>query len=476
MSDAPAEPKWRALASLAAALVLTSCSEIPDKGLACFPAAAQRWIAATADTGPTDSREVPISIYVDGSASMAGFINGGTRDEKLLADLVTILPNAEIAGTAPVAVMMFDQRSPYPLAPGAVAGLQQAGAYLDKPGTAERFHQESHIDQALGAIARAKPNSLSIIVTDLWLDNKKLGTTDEVAMGEQLFAILASGRSIAIWGFDSPYAGRVEGLPSGSRDVAVPRHHLFVLAAGPQARLESLRKSFTTASSGAISRQAGTANPHYSLFTLDPTIRLAADRQPFQLGTGGSLTKASGVVKIRNGVVIQELALAAGKARQQVGGTAEAPAEWQWKAGATIAPGTVWAGPVTGSVAIYRGNADTCDSDWRPYGTLQGSWQDGAQPGFALEPAKASSQLAEGVNLLVGEVRRTALSSPNTATKWMRDWSFNAESEASAVRQPVMPVLNLAETARTLEAALARAAEKKPVIVGGFVVAIRKDS
>ncbi len=123
---------------------------------------------------------------------------------------------------------------------------------------------------------------------------------------------------------------------------------------------------------------------------------------------------------------------------------------------------------------MYRMTGSKClpgSGDWRPEGRSDDGWRGDA---YALTPS-ALATVPRGTYLLVGNLRRTGLESPNEATRWMREWSFDASGEKAALQRRTMPTLNLAETARLMENALAQAAERRPVDIGGFAAAVQID-
>lgn len=462
----------RKVLMIVAAVGLTSCGgggSPSIDGTSCYPEAARPWISgASAASGAVRDPGGPMSVYFDGSASMVGFIRGGTADEKPLADLIGMLPSLDTIDHGKLTILRFD-RSFTDLKSADLSRMQTEAGYLCPTGNRNCDAQESHIDRALGRVAAEDPKSLSVIVSDLWLANSEVRTTDGVALSKPLAEIFASGRSIAVYGFESPYSGRVSDLPSGSRTVTAGRRHLFLVVAGPVERLRAFRDAMRNAPSASIARALENGGAHYSLFTLDPVVTASDGPQPFELKAGGPLTKTS-FLTVRTGVRVPQYHLDRGAALRSSGGGG---AKWDVPEAAVLA-GAVWQGTSQGTTKLYRRLGDKClpnGGDWREEGKLEGGWPTDGDARFTLEPSELAI-LPPATYLLVGSVRRTSLLSPNPATQWMRDWSFDAAGEAVAVKQPVMPTLNLAETARLLEVALLKSAETKPMNIGGFAVAV----
>lgn len=443
-------------------------------GVSCYPQAARPWITtANRQTNLATDPGGPYSIFIDGSASMVGYIRGGTAEERPLVDIIGMLPRLETVDRSNVQVTRFN-RTLTRLAEADVARMQTEAGYLCPQGNAGCDSQESHIDQALARAASGAPNTLSVIVSDLWLANSEVLTTDGVALSGPLSDIFSSGRSIAIYGLESPYQGRISDLPSGNRNVTASRRHLFVVAVGPLARVQAFHEAMKTAPSASIARDLSSGRAKYSLFTREPVLTASENSREFELDRESPFTRSQ-FLTVRTGVRVQaQFALDKGQALRATDPAAVPTARWRGVSDAAVLPGAVWQGPTEGKTTLYRQVGDRCapdGADWRAEGELRGGWSNGGLSGFAL-PAGEMATLPAGRYLLVGSLRRTSLLSPNPGTQWMRDWSFGSVDEAEAIRRPVMPTLNLAETARLLEVALLRSAQANPAEIGGFAVAV----
>lgn len=447
-------------------------------GASCYPEAAKPWITGVSSRDSSSTRDPggPYSIFLDGSASMVGYIRGGTADERPLADLVGMLPQLDTIDRSNVEVVRFDRKLTS-LSEKDVSRMQTEAGYLCAQGTAGCDAQESHIDQALAKAAAGDPKALTVIVSDLWLSNSEVLTTDGVALSKPLSDIFASGRSVALYGLESPYKGRVNDLPSGNRNVTANRRHLFVMAIGPLARVQAFQKAMQTSPSASIARDLSSGKARYSLFTLDSVLNSSRNASAFELERKSPLSKAH-FLTVRQGVSVpSQFHLSKGQALRAADPAAVPGAIWSGVSDTAVLPGAVWRGPTAGRTSIYRQVSDKCaakGADWRPEGELRGGWQGDEASSFRMDPAELAT-LPAGRYLLVGSLRRTSLLSPNPATAWMRDWSFGSTNESEAIKRPVMPTLNLGETARLLEVALLKSAEARPVEIGGFAVAVEVD-
>jgi hypothetical protein len=460
--------------ALAGLLILAGCKEKAGDvaasldGATCYPPAAAAYVAAggSDDVVPRDPGG-PYSIYIDGSASMVGFVRGGTPVDRLLPDLVGMLPELQQIDRGQRKLWRFD-RNFTQLDQAGLQKLQADAGYLCPAGQPNCDAQESHVDAVFERIAAEPADALSVIVSDLWLVNDEVLTSSGVALARPFGKIFASGRGIAIYGFESPYAGRVSDLPSGRRDVTARGRHLFVVVAGPTARLEAFHRAMQQAPSARIANALASGAGKHALFTLDP-LRAPTAGGPLLVSAKSQLKKVT-FLPVRKGVRLNQFQLDQDDVLRS--SKADPGATWPGVAADAMRPGAVWRGAVRGSIKLWRKIGDDCapkGGDWRPEGTLDGGWSDNGS--YRLDPASLA-KLGEGQFLLVGEATRTTLAVPNPDTAWLRAWSFAAADERAAITRKVVPTLNLAETARLMELALLDAAERTPVRLGGFAVAV----
>lgn len=460
------------LASLGlAALAMSGCGtsrEVAD-GRSCFPADARPFIGGDARkaAAPRDPGGA-FELYLDGSASMVGFLRGATAAERPMADLIGMLPQLDGIDHGQAKLIRFDRRItelPY----GAGTTMQTEAGYLCPASTPNCDRQESHLDQALGRVAAAGPATLSLVLSDLWLANSEVRTSEGVALARPLNDILRSGRSIAVYGFESPYSGRVTDLPSGRRDVTARRRYLFVIAVGPVARLQALHSAMLRASSATIQRALNEGDGRYALFTAAPMMPGGVAPATWDVPVGGPFRKAA-FLPVRAGARVPQFTLDRGAALRG-GPKSEVGATWPGLGADQLLPGAVWTGASDGATTLYRMAGASClpdGGDWRRDGTLASGWRNGR---FTMS-ADELARLPAGRYLLVGSLRRTGVASPNPAAAWMREWSFDPAGEPGAIARPVVPTLNLAEFARLLENALAGSVEAKPAPIGGFAAAV----
>ena len=403
---------------------------------------------------------------------MAGYIKGGTATDRLLPDLVGMLPELQQINRAQLKTWRFDRKFTELDLP-ARKRMQAAGGYLCPANNPNCDAQESHIDAAFERVANESSDALSVIVSDLWLVNDEILTSSGVAFATPFSKIFASGRSIAIYGFESPYAGRVSDLPSGRRDVTATGRQLFVVVAGPPARLKAFDRAMQQASSARIANALASGSAHRALFTLEPTLNVSGGRG--LTVAGGSALKKFQFMTPRQGVVVSQFTLDRASALRSA--KLDPGAIWPGVQADSITPGAVWRGPLRGETRIWRKVGDACapnGADWQSEGKLPGGWSEDGSGGYHLDPAVLAA-LGSGTFMIVGDATRVSLTIPNPDTQWLRDWSFNASEEGRVVNRKVVPTLNLSETTRLLELALLDAAERKPAKLGGFAAVVKID-
>lgn len=465
--------QYRWLASL---VLLAACNSNSDTsgqidGLDCYPSDAASYISTVEDdaSAPQDTGG-PYTLYLDGSASMVGFIRGGDTATRLMPDLIGMLPELQQVDRGSTAVLRFDRKLTE-LDPAARNQMQTEAAYLCPASNPNCDAQESHIDAVLEKIAAEPADALSVVVSDLWLVNDEVLTSSGVAFARPFGKIFDSGRAIAVYGFPSPYAGRVSDLPSGRRDVTATARYLFVVVAGPPARLDAFHRAMVQAPSARIAEAFSTGTARHALFTLEPSLT-SQGGQALSAGAGSAMTKML-FLSPQQGVTVSQFSLNRDAALRSV--KPDPGATWPGISQESLRPGAIWRGPIKGRALLWRQIDDACapkGGDWRAEGTLTGGWSDDGSGQFRIDPAELAT-LGTGTFLIVGDATRVSLASPNPDSQWLRDWSFAPSQEGEALEREVVPTLNLAETARLLELALLASAERKPVKLGGFAVAVK---
>lgn len=471
---------WALLSLGAAACKQESAS---TQGVECYPQEARRWLAREAGEpgGVVTPAAAATRVYIDASGSMTAYLTGSTPLERPFQDLVDTLPAMADVQAGQIRYQLFGEKL-RDLPSGAAASLLSPATYS----CSGCDNQQSRLDVALKDIAAAPANSVSFLVTDLWLKNSEVKTTGAVAYTQPLTQIFKSGRAISVYGINAPYRGRIEDLPINEgvaparRQVVIAaRRPLFLLVFGPKDQVAAVHRRMNRSPSKLIADGMVSGAIKHSLFTLEPETPAAAEAKPLDGGASPMLAPYA-FLRARQGVRVQQFQLLRAEALRAAGPVAGP--SWSGPKPAAISDGAVWVGPMTTRATAWRLKRDNdrcvADSDWRMEGTYAGGWRkpgpDGL-PTFELRPDEAAALLGKGDYLIVGEVRRTSLAVPNPADEWMRQWGFASERETGVLARPPtpFPTLNLGEMARLMESAMAEAAEAKPNVVGGFVTAVR---
>lgn len=454
-----------------------SCgSKATLSGLQCLPEAARPWAATTETQAIGQPGGGPVDLYVDGSGSMIGFLQGADAERRPFQDLVTHLRSATMGepGRGVTRRYHLFGSTIKPLGDGGPDLLIRDATYrCPEADRARCNNQESRLDLVLQRVAAAPPNTLSVIVSDLWLSARELEASGSVAVGAPASELLAAGSALGVLGVRAPYQGEIYDLPSGGSTSWSGDRALFVLLAGPVERVTAFRDNLER--SGL--RGFGAKEARFSLFTGQPIAGRAAG----QLSLSGPALTQRTVVRFRSGPGLPQAVLSARAAvRERIAPAATSRSAVRFTAdpAQAVRPGAVWRGESEGVTKVWRlQGKEPCRADaWRPAADLPGGWvADGGSARLELPAAELAGRLPKGgAYLLAGELRRTGLHSPNPANAWMREWSFNASSEQAVVQRPgpVFPTLNLAETAQILEAAADDAARRRPVALTGFAAVI----
>lgn len=453
--------------------------------LRCFPKEAQRWITRSADAkvpggqpAVTDTRKA--TIYVDRSGSMVGYLAGGNNLERPLQDLIATLPGSLRLAGMDATFKSFGTTVSDAL-PDAGAELQQPAAFTCKPGAGPCDNSETRLDVVLEQ-AKNDKDGLAVVISDLWFTNSDIQSTGIAVLQPLLTEILFSDRVVAIYGIDSPFAGKIYDLPkTGTGSLSVPysgRHPLYMMVIGSKQSVLAFDASLGSSGSRFIAEGVKNGSIVRSLFAVDPGPLELKNAEPLSASKHPRLRRDN--FALPPGVLIQRFAMQKGLPERRGTPTPPAP-QWTGPDPASFLPNAVWSGLTTAQTRVWLKNADACAaSSWIAQSTNETGWAPLAPDGrrtFTLDPGKfGASLINEGTYLIVGETRRQSLTQPNPATAWMRgEWNLDPiQAERIAGTRPrLFPTLNLSEFGRIMEAALAAAATRKDQPVSGFAVLVK---
>jgi hypothetical protein len=477
------------LATLSMSLGGCSKQQPAARSMACFPAEAARWIwddrlqaqgsqqAHQGDVTPGTAA----TIYVDRSASMVGYLQGASQFERPLQDLLGNLPTLLRAQGAQPSFRAFGKTITSPLKDGAKSFDTMEMFRCAREARENCESAESHLDMVLNQVA-TQDKGISIILTDLWYDNSAEQTSGMTALQEPLTSILASGRTIAVYGIAAPFDGKIYDVPANATKTMMVsykgRHPLFMLAIGSKAQIIALGEQLEKSGSKLISSGVTTGNIRRSLFTVDPGPLYARVKAPLAPGTHAGLRQAT--FESYQGPSVQQFVLE-GRLNTADLKQARTPPSWTAPAQNAFLPAAVWEGPLEPRLQLYERRDEACKpASWIKRGDIGLRWQSvpgSGQHRLDLDPVHLNAHLTrKGVYLLSGQLERTSVTTPNPANAWMVQWSLSPEAAAVvAARKPaVFPTLNLSEVSRIMENALATAAERKGGGVVGFSVLINR--
>ncbi len=414
---------------------------------------------------------------------MAGYIAGATAYERPFQDLIGSLPATLKANGVDAQYRAFG-RSVTDILPDGATQLQKAAWYGCPSGNiAKCDNQESRLDAVFAEVAKA-PDDMAVVITDLWFTNSDIQTSGNTALKPQLADILTAGRTIAVYGIDAPFAGRIYDLTDAAGTklpVTVKpggRHPLFMIVVGSKRQVVQFGKEFERSGSKALASGIAEGRIKRSLFTIDPGPEVGRDPKPLDPGKHPRLVQT--VFEPANGVEIQQFALRPGLPPRRDAPQPMAPS-WTGPKDNAFLPDAVWQGDLSPKTRIWFRKDQQCKpTSWQEARATDEGWEalsGGGKMKLAIDPARIGPRLSQsGVYLISGELRRTSVLSPNPANEWMRGtWNLAPEAAAQVSRTPppMFPTLNLSEVARLMEESLATAAERKQAAVMGFSVLVQ---
>ncbi|HYE51710.1 MAG TPA: hypothetical protein VEB20_19100 [Azospirillaceae bacterium] len=173
-------------------------------------------------------------LYLDVSTSMAGFAAGDQH--QLLADLLSYLPGTIREAGAEAVATHFVGTEIVPVAEKQFAGAGQA-AVFKQPGLSRRGQIGKPVTAALDAPA----GDLTVVVTDLFLDDANLPTIGASPLALPLRKALDRKLAVGILGIRVPFSGTIYDLPGKTSSIRFKGERpLFLLMVGPAERIRSM--------------------------------------------------------------------------------------------------------------------------------------------------------------------------------------------------------------------------------------------
>lgn len=428
--------------------VAAGCSPETSKAVRdCLPEAAKAAAATPADTFGR------VQVYIDGSQSMAGYLSPAAGSTNPMADILRLVDRLGRERNVPVDFAAFGREIVAIPREAALGPYSGPGPYNCRGGGCD--NQESRIDNVLEGVAALPKDALSVVVTDLWLDNLSFAGSSQVALGGPLQDVLRQGKAIGVLGSMAPFAGPIFGVPGVGTYRGARERPLFVIIIGPPPAVVQLKDRLRQSESPHFTAE----RVRFSLFTTDTGVPPLAP--PKLRPIGGGVAKRS---VLGPGILagVPQYRFERGLAQLQRGsiGAVHDPS-------AAFPEGAVWSGPARLTTRVWRlsdpAGLDQCAAGtWREIPRLANAWRPaGTEIGstdFALD-SRSTAPLADGnIYYVLAEMGTNGLTVPNPQAQWLRDWSLSpAESAAFAADQPTsFKALNLASLAELMEREVAR--------------------
>lgn len=453
------------IARLCTAAVAAASWSMPVAWGDCLPPELKAAAPAQADTAAAPPPRGAAAVYLDVSGSMKGFVE--TQREPRYADIILRLPEALEEVSTATAYNRFGA-SIQPLPKEHLTDAVKPSFYVCDPRSkdaAKRFGCETHIDEALQSIADSDEQTVSVLITDLFLSRKDLLGTSGGTIREKLSRILKSGKSIAVLGISAAFDGWVYDLPGTAPSYLHKRGErpFFLVLAGQDAQLLRLHK-FVAAQLLAV---LPANHYHFVLFTRSPGIA-ATSITPLRVVANEGIRSQGKVPEAPDWLPLITLA------RGQAPVVARPPLDKLQKP---------FASPLADFEAhptVWRDTGGRCETRWKPMGRIDPSivkaQDDGAGLTLTFDADGLRSFPPNLTFLTRVQVSAVGLTEAKSVTGWLRDWSFNERQadELLKSRPEFFPALNLGEFADSLEAAVKSSFE--PTVVIDQVFAFRKGS
>jgi hypothetical protein len=403
-----------------------------------------------------------LNVFIDGSQSMAGFNAGVISDIRPLGDILAIIQGQALSSRKTnyfafgksIAAISIDEARRF----GTVAPFNCSNC----------DNQESRLDSVLNAVAADDTGALSLIVTDLWLDNKSFAGSPQVALGQPLRAILQEGRAIGVIGIAAPFKGAVYNVPSVGTYYGATELPLYVIAIGREVDVLAFHEELNQ--SGGPSFREGRMN--FSLFSAASKSNIVeGNLKP--VGAGVSRVPSISATPIRGVPYYQLEESLAEKQGGQLGRAFDT---------AQLDPYRVMSGTSSDRTNVWRVVNDDafqrCETEaWQALSPIQGLWKardGGAGVTFSFG-AEITKRLRPG-NLYYLETHYgfSDLATPNPTNKWLREWSLDEMSAQNLVKEGgAFKTLNLNDLATILEQELGRQnAQGQDTVKFGFLLRV----
>lgn len=423
---------------------------------------------ASAPLALTTAGEGEVHIYLDGSASMSGFV----AMPKPNANAPWIM-NAMIQSLPSIATTIGGRAQFYRSGDGRAADQAQVNKPLSEQQLREAVRpawyngKDAPLDVPLTQALQRPAQDVTIVVTDLFLSDAEMVGESFYTLKRPLDAALRAGKAIGILGIRHSFNGLVYDIPGrGEPYREATSRPLMILMIGPPARIAAIKERLD---SEFLREQANQSR--FTLFTPRPG-------QGFRGidGWGDRFLSAS------DGV-------AASRAFEDVLSSLQIPKiEITSKANAVdgrLTLSDLWTKyalhPAEVKVEskiwhLQKPRARRCEDRWDVMDLQEPPLSAGLAPGMEAQlqvlPGEMRQDLIFGRYLIVSRLTVAGLSL-EPAASWMSEWGFNPQdADKLLARKPqFFPALNLARLGRALRDSLLESTP--PTAISEIAVAVQ---
>ena len=401
----------------AIAMILAAAGSGATAGEECLPPQISLVAPGSATPALPDGRRGNAVVYLDDSMSMQGFAQPKAGQEAVFADTILGLRQA-LEQVSEKATFNRFGADITPLPTNDLAAPIRPSFYVCLPKSknkADRDGCETRIDKVLAAVASSDKDTLSLLITDLYLSNKEMLGSEYGTMRNSLERVLLAGKSIGILGVLAPFDGKIYDIPGRPASFGLPyrgdRPFFLLIIGNDDAQILNLQRIVQAQLLANIAQE----RHRFVLFTLHPA-------HPATAATPLSFDE--------NGAVRLDGRLSGGPERLPILVLAKGAAPIARQPLVTFQEtDTTALGGFTPSQAlwVYR-KSPQCRSRWIPWqhaGLIRAEADD-RDLVLRLDP-NGLRGLPRQTFLLHVKVDATKLGASSAPTKWLHEWSFSDE-------------------------------------------------
>jgi len=399
------------------------------------------------------------TVFLDVSGSMRGYVapprqpvrgRRADTEPRVFREIVLSLPR--ILGPLAEKASLYQFGEDIRVMPtSALSDATRPDAYAGNPG----FYRakKSRIQDVLARIEQMPPDELGIAITDLFLSGEDI--LNGAALRSPLARILESGRAIAVIGIRTGFNGPIfdlPGMPSNFSFADAYERPFFIIAAGPLPAVSRLTRQLELEYLAPLAEPVDGRRYHATIFTRHP---LEGDSRRLELVPVGGVEKATDIVPWAGDPSLQRFRyvdragelMASFSADRSDHAPVLLPNQFE-------AREHVW----SDRRVPAGGKPPPCDGRWleiRSLPKLHSLVRDRTGANFLKIGGEGFSRVSHLPSFLIHvEVLASGLSADPAATRWTREWSFDASATQRVLnesREKMFPTLNLREISVMLE-------------------------